>query len=117
MNGEDTKALYAKLDQLSTDLAALRATVEVSNRQQREELKALFAYRNTHEERIGIIERDYVPRRTHEQHVRRHEEVERRVTRLETKVAVAIAIGGLVGGVAGGLLQLVLGAWLRGVWG
>jgi len=80
---EDSRAIFAKLDELSQGQAALNATVEVSLKQHAQEIKALFAYRNEHERRIAQIEKDYVPqtamRQCQDKRWREHREVSTKV--------------------------------------
>jgi len=73
MNGDDVKAIFAKLDgvnegqaKLKAEVAGLSAEVRTSIKQQAAEISALFKYRNEHEKRIAAVERSYVPRSDHD---------------------------------------------------
>lgn len=106
MDGDEARAIFRKLDELSAGQAALKATVEVSLKQHSSEIKALFSYRNEHEKRIAAIERDYVAetamRQCQDERGREHREVARKVDCVRTNMhrwtggaAVVVVLAGL----------------------
>lgn len=98
------------LARLDGKVDTLNARLEASNERTREEIPALFDRTSTQADRIGVIEREYVPRRTFEQHEKAQREdtaaLRKSIDGVKAQVTKVMAAGGAILVVVNILLQL-----------
>lgn len=99
---EELRLIGEKVDELLTDMATIKARLDVTGPVDQEKFVVLFAARDKHGERIADIERDYVRRTTHDELDKRVSAIEvnfsRHIGMLMAIVAVVNFLG--VGGIA-----------------
>ena len=90
--------LIAAMARLEGKVDQLAAVMDATQTRARDELAALFETRREHADRIGDIQRDYVPRRQFERHESEQRDDVARLFKaidgIKTQVIKVVAVGG-----------------------